>query len=490
MHTVKIGYFASIAPVEIDDRLILVLACVPVVSVIASRFGGYVLERMSDKQFFWWTRRIVFCVGTLYVLTALRRTFLDYIAWHDARVAFAPRSELLQQRLAPFEPPAGLVGPRGEGALEGRRLQLGLGVQRPVGIVQRLAADGDEVGPPCATSLGLFRRRGSGRPPWSRCRPPRRMRSAKRHLEAGDARQTLAPRWRCRDAAGGAVDHVDAGRLQCAAKATVSSTVQPPSTSSIDETRTKSGLLPATRRGLPRRPRAESACGRRGCRRIRRCAGWRSATGTRAAGSRARRGSRRRRSRRAAARSRRRGERGAIAAMSAFVSARGASQPSPTGSALGATVCHGFSPRARSLASSGPLPCQGRCVLALRPACASWMPATAPWPCTNAGDAREAVDMCASFQMPGVAVGDAAVLGHRRRLDEHEAGAAEREAAEMDEMPVGGVAVDRRVLAHRRDDDAVLERQCAERERAEQGRWHGEASVANSKAADDAIRNG
>ncbi len=77
MHTVKIGYFASIAPFEIDDRLVLVLACVPVVSVVASRFGGAVLERMSDKQFFWWTRRIVFCVGTLYVLTALRRTFID-----------------------------------------------------------------------------------------------------------------------------------------------------------------------------------------------------------------------------------------------------------------------------------------------------------------------------------------------------------------------------------------------------------------------------
>lgn len=77
MHAVKIGYFASIAPFDIDDRLVLVLACVPVVSVIASRLGGIVLERMSNKQFFWWTRRIIFCIGVLYVLTALRRALLD-----------------------------------------------------------------------------------------------------------------------------------------------------------------------------------------------------------------------------------------------------------------------------------------------------------------------------------------------------------------------------------------------------------------------------
>src|ERR1700716_3841693 len=56
---------------------------------------------------------------------------------------------------------------------------------------------------------------------------------------------------------------------------------------------------------------------------------------------------------------------------------------------------------------------------------------------------------------PRVAVGDAAALLHRGRLDEYDAGAALGELAEMDEMPVGDFAVARRVLAHRRNDDAV-----------------------------------
>src|SRR6266850_2040685 len=55
----------------------------------------------------------------------------------------------------------------------------------------------------------------------------------------------------------------------------------------------------------------------------------------------------------------------------------------------------------------------------------------------------------------GVAVGDAAALLDGGRFDEHDPRAALRELAQVHEVPVGDRAVERRVLAHRRDDDAV-----------------------------------
>lgn len=76
MHAVKVVYFASIAAFDVDEKLVIVLLCVPLVAVLGSRFGGVVLERMSDKQFYWWTRRIVFGVGVLYVAIALKRMVL------------------------------------------------------------------------------------------------------------------------------------------------------------------------------------------------------------------------------------------------------------------------------------------------------------------------------------------------------------------------------------------------------------------------------
>jgi hypothetical protein len=67
----------------------------------------------------------------------------------------------------------------------------------------------------------------------------------------------------------------------------------------------------------------------------------------------------------------------------------------------------------------------------------------------------------------GVAVGDAAALLHRGRLHEHDAGAALRELAEVHEVPVGDMAVLRRVLAHRRHDDAVPRRHAPQAKRLE-----------------------
>ena len=57
-----------------------------------------------------------------------------------------------------------------------------------------------------------------------------------------------------------------------------------------------------------------------------------------------------------------------------------------------------------------------------------------------------------------------------RHLGEHEPGAAVRAAAEMHEVEVVGRAVGARVLRHRRHDDAVRQRDAAQRERREHRR--------------------
>src|SRR4030095_8974086 len=63
---------------------------------------------------------------------------------------------------------------------------------------------------------------------------------------------------------------------------------------------------------------------------------------------------------------------------------------------------------------------------------------------------------------------DAAALLHRGRLDEHHAGAALRELAEVHQVPVRDVAVLRRVLAHRRDDNTVPDPHVADRDFVEE----------------------
>ncbi len=62
----------------------------------------------------------------------------------------------------------------------------------------------------------------------------------------------------------------------------------------------------------------------------------------------------------------------------------------------------------------------------------------------------------------GIGIGDAAFGRHRCRFCDDEAEAAQREAAQMHEVPVVGMAVTCRILAHRRHHHAVLEREIAE----------------------------
>src|SRR5579859_690960 len=61
-------------------------------------------------------------------------------------ILFARRLRLqrAQAALAPLEPPAGLHRPALE--IGGLADQRALGMERPVGVVERLAADGDEIG--------------------------------------------------------------------------------------------------------------------------------------------------------------------------------------------------------------------------------------------------------------------------------------------------------------------------------------------------------
>jgi uncharacterized protein len=76
LHAVKIVYFGMFAAYEVDEPLMIALVCVPAIAAVGSALGGKVLERMTDRQFYWWIQRIVFCLAVYYVADALRRTFL------------------------------------------------------------------------------------------------------------------------------------------------------------------------------------------------------------------------------------------------------------------------------------------------------------------------------------------------------------------------------------------------------------------------------
>jgi hypothetical protein len=71
------------------------------------------------------------------------------------------------------------------------------------------------------------------------------------------------------------------------------------------------------------------------------------------------------------------------------------------------------------------------------------------------------------------AMGDAARAFDMGGLDNQEAGARGRQHAEMRQVPIGGAAIDRTVLAHRRHDNAIDQCNAGELQRREQGTWHG-----------------
>ena len=137
-------------------------------------------------------------------------------------------------------------------------------------------------------------------------------------------------------------------------------------------------------------------------------------------------------------------------AMSSSVATRGTCQPAPKAIGDGAMVSHGSAP-----GLSAPPPSHGRCAERLA---AGMRDLDAE---LGGADAAAVRDHARHRRLvvvgiePGAAVGDAAVALDVGRLDDHEAGAAIGQHAEMAEVPVVGAAVVGAVLAHRRDHDAV-----------------------------------
>jgi hypothetical protein len=70
------------------------------------------------------------------------------------------------------------------------------------------------------------------------------------------------------------------------------------------------------------------------------------------------------------------------------------------------------------------------------------------------------------------AMGDATMAFDMGRLDDQEAGARGRQHTEMRQMPIGGAAIDCAILAHGRDDDAIVQCNASELQRREQGTGH------------------
>ncbi len=69
-------------------------------------------------------------------------------------------------------------------------------------------------------------------------------------------------------------------------------------------------------------------------------------------------------------------------------------------------------------------------------------------------------------------MGDAAMALHVGRLDDQQAGAGIGEHAEMGDVPVARAAVIGAVLAHRRDDDSIVQLDAGKLDRGEQRRCH------------------
>ena len=104
------------------------------------------------------------------------------------------------------------------------------------------------------------------------------------------------------------------------------------------------------------------------------------------------------------------------------------------------------------------------------------MPATAPCPSMKRA-MRSSGSKCFSLQAPR-SCGEIRPSGvDRRRFGEHQRRAADRARREMGEMPVVGEAVDAGILAHRRNADAIGERDVAQAKRVEQVRHGGAISV-------------
>ncbi len=71
-HILKIAYFGAVAGQGLDAEWWGLAAAAPVFAVIGSTCAKPVLHRMNDKQFYWWTRRIVLVLGCYFIAEAMR----------------------------------------------------------------------------------------------------------------------------------------------------------------------------------------------------------------------------------------------------------------------------------------------------------------------------------------------------------------------------------------------------------------------------------
>lgn len=71
-HVLKVAYFGVLVGASLDEEWWALAALVPIASIAGNAVATRVLERMTDKQFYWWTRRIVLVLGCYYVIEAAR----------------------------------------------------------------------------------------------------------------------------------------------------------------------------------------------------------------------------------------------------------------------------------------------------------------------------------------------------------------------------------------------------------------------------------
>ncbi len=83
-----------------------------------------------------------------------------------------------------------------------------------------------------------------------------------------------------------------------------------------------------------------------------------------------------------------------------------------------------------------------------------------------------------------IGVGDPPLWQDGSRLDGQQRRTRERKMAEVDEVPVGHATVDGRVLAHRRDDDAVGQIEVTD------AKWCEQRTHARSSLTDDGVSLG
>jgi uncharacterized protein len=69
-HVSKVTYFGLMIahPAGRDVEQWAVMAFAAVFAVLGTQLSRRLLDRMSDKQFYWWTRRVILALGVVYIV--------------------------------------------------------------------------------------------------------------------------------------------------------------------------------------------------------------------------------------------------------------------------------------------------------------------------------------------------------------------------------------------------------------------------------------